>query len=154
MRKMVAVVSTYSPKPGEVTRNWHVIDAEDVVLGRLAVACATLLRGKHKPTYAPHVDTGDFVVVVNAGKIALTGNKRTDKLARRHSGYPGGLRSQAYGDLLDTDPRKAVERAVWGMLPKNKLSRRLLGKLKVYAGSEHPHTAQQPQPYTISQVAQ
>jgi large subunit ribosomal protein L13 len=151
---MVAVVSTYSPKPGEVTRNWHVIDAEDVVLGRLAVACATLLRGKHKPTYAPHVDTGDFVVVVNAGKIALTGNKRTDKLARRHSGYPGGLRSQAYGDLLDTDPRKAVERAVWGMLPKNKLSRRLLGKLKVYAGSEHPHTAQQPQPYTISQVAQ
>ncbi|MGC3955838.1 MAG: 50S ribosomal protein L13 [Propionicimonas sp.] len=147
-------MSTYSPKPGEVTRNWHVIDAEDVVLGRLAVTAATLLRGKHKAQFAPHVDTGDFVVVVNASKIALTGNKRTDKLAYRHSGRPGGLKSIPYGELLEKDPRKAVERAVWGMLPKNKLSRQLIKKLKVYAGPEHPHTAQQPQPYQITQIAQ
>ena len=147
-------MSTYSPKPGEVTRTWHVIDADDVVLGRLAVTAATLLRGKHKAQFAPHVDTGDFVIVVNASKIALTGNKRTDKLAHRHSGRPGGLKSVSYGELLATDPRQAVERAVWGMLPKNKLSRQLIRKLKVYAGPEHPHTAQQPQPYQITQIAQ
>jgi large subunit ribosomal protein L13 len=151
---VVASVSTYSPKPGEITRSWHVIDADDVVLGRLAVTVATLLRGKHKATFAPHVDGGDFVVVVNAEKIALTGHKRTDKLAVRHSGYPGGLRAVSYGSLLATDPRKAVERAVWGMMPKNKLSRRLMTKLKVYAGPEHPHAAQQPQPYQITQIAQ
>ena len=147
-------MSTYSPKPGEVTRNWHVIDAEDVVLGRLAVTAATLLRGKHKPTFAPHVDTGDFVVVVNASKIALTGKKATDKYAVRHSGRPGGLKKVAYGELLAKDPRKAVELAVWGMLPKNKLSRRLIGKLKVYPGPEHPHQAQQPTTYKITQIAQ
>ncbi|MFT4227267.1 50S ribosomal protein L13 [Micropruina sp.] len=147
-------MSTYSPKSGEITRNWHVIDASDVVLGRLAVTAATLLRGKHKAQFAPHVDTGDFVVVVNASKIALTGNKRTAKLAHRHSGRPGGLKSVPYGELLEKDPRAAVERAVWGMLPKNKLSRQLLSKLKVYAGPEHPHTAQQPQPYQITQIAQ
>ncbi len=147
-------MSTYSPKPGEVTRNWHVIDADDVVLGRLAVTAATLLRGKHKAQFAPHVDTGDFVVVVNASKVALTGNKRTDKLAYRHSGRPGGLKSISYGELLEKDPRKAVEKAVWGMLPKNKLSRQLIKKLKVYAGPEHPHTAQKPQPYQITQIAQ
>ncbi len=147
-------MSTYSPKPGEVTRNWHVIDADDVVLGRLAVTAATLLRGKHKAQFAPHIDTGDFVVVVNASKVALTGNKRTDKLAYRHSGRPGGLKSISYGDLLASDPRKAVEKAVWGMLPKNKLSRQLIKKLKVYAGPEHPHTAQKPQPYQITQIAQ
>ncbi len=130
------------------------IDASDVVLGRLAVTAATLLRGKHKAQFAPHVDTGDFVVVVNASKIALTGNKRTAKLAHRHSGRPGGLKSVPYGELLDKDPRAAVERAVWGMLPKNKLSRQLLSKLKVYAGPEHPHAAQQPQPYQITQIAQ
>ncbi len=130
------------------------IDASDVVLGRLAVTAATLLRGKHKAQFAPHVDTGDFVVVVNASKIALTGNKRTAKLAHRHSGRPGGLKSVPYGELLEKDPRAAVERAVWGMLPKNKLSRQLLSKLKVYAGPEHPHTAQQPQPYQITQIAQ
>ena len=130
------------------------IDAEDVVLGRLAVTAATLLRGKHKPQFAPHVDTGDFVIVVNASKIALTGNKRTDKLAYRHSGRPGGLSAVPYGELLDRDPRKAVERAVWGMLPKNKLSRQLIKKLKVYAGPEHPHAAQKPQPYQITQIAQ
>ena len=130
------------------------IDASDVVLGRLAVTAATLLRGKHKAQFAPHVDTGDFVVVVNASKIALTGNKRTAKLAHRHSGRPGGLKSVPYGELLEKDPRAAVERAVWGMLPKNKLSRQLLSKLKVYAGPEHPHAAQQPQPYQITQIAQ
>ena len=154
MEAGLKTVSTYSPKPGEVTRKWHVIDAEDIVLGRLAVTAATLLRGKHKAQYAPHVDTGDFVVVVNASKIALTGNKRTDKLASRHSGRPGGLKSVPYGELLATDPRHAVERAVWGMLPKNKLSRQQIKKLKVYAGPEHPHSAQQPQPYQISQIAQ
>jgi len=151
---MVQLVPTYSPKPGEVTRNWHVIDAEDVVLGRLAVTVATLLRGKNKPQFAPHIDVGDFVVVVNADKIALTGKKRGSKMAHRHSGYPGGLKAVSYGDLLAIDPRKAVERAVWGMMPKNKLSRQLIGKLKVYSGPEHPHSAQKPQPYTITQVAQ
>ena len=147
-------MSTYSPKPGEITRNWHVIDASDVVLGRLAVTAATLLRGKHKPTFAPHVDGGDFVIVVNASKIALTGNKAAAKMAYRHSGRPGGLRAVPYGELLEKDPRQAVERAVWGMLPKNKLSRQLMGKLKVYAGAEHPHAAQKPQPYEITQIAQ
>lgn len=151
---MVSHVSTYSPKPGEITRNWHVIDASDVVLGRLAVTAATLLRGKHKPTFAPHVDQGDFVVVVNANKIALSGNKRTTKMAYRHSGKPGGLRAVPYGELLAKDPRKAVELAVWGMLPKNKLSRQLISKLKVYAGPEHPHAAQKPAQYEITQIAQ
>lgn len=147
-------MATYSPKPGEITRNWLVIDAQDVVLGRLAVTVANLLRGKHKPTFAPHVDTGDFVVVINASKVALTGKKSSDSLRHWHSGYPGGLRSESIGDLLARDPRQAVEKAVWGMLPKNKLSRRLLGKLKVYAGTNHPHAAQRPQPYEIKQVAQ
>ncbi len=130
------------------------IDASDIVLGRLAVTAATLLRGKHKAQFAPHVDTGDFVIVVNASKIALTGNKRETKMAYRHSGRPGGLRAVPYGELLDNDPRKAVELAVWGMLPKNKLSRQLIKKLKVYSGPEHPHAAQQPQPYAITQIAQ
>lgn len=147
-------MSTYSPKPGDVTRNWHVIDASDVVLGRLAVTAATLLRGKHKATFAPHVDGGDFVVVVNASKVALTGNKATDKLVHRHSGRPGGLTSQAIGDAIAADPRKVVEKAVWGMLPKNRLSRQVIKKLKVYAGPEHPHAAQQPQAYQITQIAQ
>ena len=147
-------MSTYSPKSGEITSAWLVIDAQDVVLGRLAVTAATLLRGKHKATYAPHVDGGDFVVVVNASKIALTGNKRTDKMAYRHSGRPGGLKAVPYGELLDKDPRKAVELAVWGMMPKNKLARQLIKKLKVYAGPEHPHSAQKPQPYQITQIAQ
>ncbi len=130
------------------------IDASDVVLGRLAATVATILRGKHKPTYAPHVDTGDFVVVVNADKIALSGNKATTKMAFRHSGRPGGLRAVPYGELLEKDPRQAVERAVWGMLPKNKLSRQQLKKLKVYGGPEHPHAAQKPQAYEITKIAQ
>ncbi|MGN6244678.1 MAG: 50S ribosomal protein L13 [Motilibacteraceae bacterium] len=145
---------TYSPKPGDVQRQWHVIDADDVVLGRLATQVATLLRGKHKPTFAPHVDTGDFVVVVNAAKVALTGSKREQKMAYRHSGYPGGLRAVSYAELLEKDPRKAVEKAVKGMLPHNSLGRQMLTKLKVYSGPEHPHQAQQPQPFQITQVAQ
>jgi large subunit ribosomal protein L13 len=147
-------VRTYSPKPGEIERQWHVIDASDVVLGRLATHAATLLRGKHKPTFAPHVDTGDFVVIVNAGKVALTGNKRQTKIAYRHSGYPGGLRQTNYSDLLSKRPERAVEQAVKGMLPHNKLGRKLIRKLKVYAGPEHPHAAQQPVPFEIKQIAQ
>ncbi|MGH3471413.1 MAG: 50S ribosomal protein L13 [Nocardioidaceae bacterium] len=145
---------TYSPKPGDVTPVWHVIDATDVVLGRLAVECATLLRGKHKPTYAPHMDTGDFVVIINAEKVALSGNKRESKLAYRHSGYPGGLSATPYGTLLEKNPRQVVEKAVWGMLPKNRLGRQMLRKLKVYGGSEHPHQAQRPVPHQISQISQ
>ena len=145
---------TYSPKAADVTRQWHVIDAEDVVLGRLAVQAATLLRGKHKPTYAPHVDGGDFVVIVNAEKVALSGNKRTDKLAYRHSGYPGGLKSIPYGELLERDAAKAIEKSVRGMLPKNKLGSQIIRKLKVYAGPDHPHTAQKPQPFEIKQISQ
>ncbi len=145
---------TYSPKPGEVTRQWHVVDATDVVLGRLASQVAALLRGKHKTTFAPHVDTGDFVVVINADKVALTGAKAEQKRAYRHSGYPGGLAATSYTELLATNPRRAVQKAVAGMLPHNSLGRKQLTKLKVYAGPEHPHAAQQPQPFTISQVAQ
>ncbi len=145
---------TYSPKAGDITRQWHVIDASDVVLGRLASQAAILLRGKHKPTFAPHVDGGDFVVIINADKVALSGSKREDKLAYRHSGYPGGLRATSYGSLLDTNPRRAVEKAVKGMLPHNKLGRAQASKLKVYAGPEHPHAAQKPVPFQISQVAQ
>ena len=145
---------TYSPKPGDVQRQWHVIDARDIVLGRLASQTANLLRGKHKPIFAPHVDTGDFVIIINADKVHLSGNKREDKLAYRHSGYPGGLRSVKYGDLIDKDPRKAIEKAVRGMLPKNSLGRQQLSKLKVYRGEEHPHAAQKPEPFVISQVAQ
>jgi len=149
---MVRSVSTYSPKPGDVTRSWHVIDANDVVLGRLAVTAATLLRGKHKPTYAPHVDGGDFVVIVNAAKISV--GHRDDKMYYRHSGRPGSLKAVSAATLLDSDPRRVVESAVWGMLPKNRLSRKVIKKLKVYAGPEHPHVAQQPQPYEITQIAQ
>lgn len=141
---------TYSPKPSDITRQWHVIDAENVVLGHLATQAATLLRGKHKPTFAPHVDGGDFVIIVNADKIALTGNKRESKLEHRHTGYPGGLKSVSVGELLSSEPRKAVQNAVWGMLPKNRLSRKIIKKLKVYAGPQHPHAAQQPQPFEMA----
>jgi large subunit ribosomal protein L13 len=147
-------VRTYTPKPGEVEQAWYVIDATDVVLGRLASHVATLLRGKHKPQFAPHVDTGDFVVVVNAGKIALTGAKREQKMDYRHSGYPGGLSATSYVELLEKNPRRAVEKAVKGMLPHTTLGRQMLTKLKVYAGPEHPHQAQQPVPFEISQISQ
>ena len=145
---------TYSPKPGEIERQWHIIDASDVVLGRLATHTANLLRGKHKPTFAPHVDTGDFVVIINAGKVALTGNKRQTKVAYRHSGYPGGLTATPYSKLLEKRPERVVEKAIKGMLPHTSLGRQMASKLKVYAGPEHPHDAQKPVPYEITQVAQ
>jgi large subunit ribosomal protein L13 len=147
-------VRTFSPKDSDITRQWHVIDASDVVLGRLASQAAVLLRGKHKPIFAPHVDTGDFVIVINADKVALTGNKLEQKRAYRHSGYPGGLRAVGYAELMAKHPERAVEKAVRGMLPKNSLGRKTLRKLKVYAGPDHPHQAQQPVPFEITQVPQ
>lgn len=147
-------MSTYSPKPGDITRAWHVIDATDVILGRLATHAATLLRGKHKPTYAPHMDTGDFVVIVNAEKVAVSGNKRTADFRYRHSGYPGGLRQRSVGEMIEKHPDRLVETAVKGMLPKNRLGRAMGKKLKVYAGPAHPHGAQKPVEFQITQVAQ
>ena len=147
-------MSTFSPKPGDITRAWHVIDATDVVLGRLAVQAATLLRGKHKPTYAPHMDTGDFVVIVNAEKISVSGGKRDDKFIYRHSGFPGGLKQRSVGEMIEKHPDRLVEKAVKGMLPKNRLGRAMGKKLKVYAGPQHPHAAQQPAAFEITQVAQ
>ena len=145
---------TYSPKPGDITRDWHVIDAEDVILGRLAVQVANLLRGKHKAIFAPHMDTGDFVVVVNAEKVALSSNKATTKVTYRHSGYPGGLTATPVGQQLEKDARKVIEKAVWGMLPKNKLGRQMIKKLKVYSGPNHPHQAQKATPFEIKQISQ
>jgi large subunit ribosomal protein L13 len=140
-------VSTFSPKPSDVTRSWHVVDAEGLVLGRLSTEVARLLRGKHKPIYAPHLDTGDHVIVVNAAKVVMSAGKADKQLIYRHSGYPGGLRAQTYADLLSTRPEEAVRRAVRGMLPKGTLGRKMLRKLKVYAGPAHPHAAQKPQPF-------
>lgn len=145
---------TYSPKAADQKHDWIVIDATDVVLGRLASHAAALLRGKHKPTFAPHMDMGDYVVIVNADKVVLTGNKAAQKKAYRHSGYPGGLTAVSYDELLATKPERAVEKAIRGMLPKNALGRDLFRKLKVYAGAEHPHAAQQPTAYVFDQVAQ
>ena len=145
---------TYTPKPADITRQWHVIDASDIVLGRLASQTAKLLRGKHKPIYAPHMDTGDFVIIVNAAKVVLTGNKAAQKMYTRHSGYPGGLRQTSYTELLGTRPKLAVERAIKGMIPHNTLGRQMLSKLKVYDGPTHPHEAQMPKPYELIQVAQ
>ena len=135
---------TYTPKPGEVERAWHVIDADGVVLGRLATQCARLLRGKHKPVFTPHVDTGDFVIVVNASKVALTGQKREQKVEHRHSGYPGGLKEESLQALMARKPEIVIERAVKGMLPQNRLGRAMFKKLHVYRGAEHRHQAQQP----------
>jgi large subunit ribosomal protein L13 len=153
-RKQSAVTRTFSPKPADIQHEWVVIDATDIVLGRLASHTAALLRGKHKATFAPHVDTGDYVIIVNADKVALTGQKLEQKLAYRHSGYPGGLSAQSYAQMLEKHPTRAVEKAVRGMLPKNSLGRAQFKKLKVYAGGEHPHAAQQPTPYSLTQVAQ
>jgi large subunit ribosomal protein L13 len=150
----VIVTRTFSPTPADVQRNWVVIDANDVVLGRLASHAAVLLRGKHKPTFAQHMDMGDFVIIINAEKVALTGSKLTQKKAYRHSGYPGGLTATTYSELLEKNPVRAVEKAIRGMLPKNSLGRAQIKKLKVYAGAEHPHAAQQPTTYTLDQVAQ
>jgi large subunit ribosomal protein L13 len=137
-------VRTYSPKRSEITRQWHVIDAEGLVLGRMATEVARILRGKHKPTYAPHMDTGDHVIIVNADKVVLTAGKAEAKQVYRHTGFPGGIRSTTYAELLSEKPAEAVRRTVRGMLPKNRLGRQQLKKLKVYAGPTHPHAAQQP----------
>jgi len=136
---------TYSPKASEITRAWYSVDAEGLVLGRLATEVARLLRGKHKPTFAPHLDSGDHVVVVNAAKVVMTAGKAAKATSYRHSGYPGGLRATTYSDMLATKPEEVVRRAVAGMLPKGPLGRQMLAKLKVYAGPEHPHSAQLPE---------
>ena len=136
---------TYSPKASEITRAWHVVDAEGMVLGRLATEVATILRGKHKPTFAPHMDMGDFVIIVNADKVVLTSNKAETKLVRHHTGYPGGLKTRTYGEVLGKRPEEAIRRTVKGMIPKNRLGNQIINKLKVYAGPDHPHAAQSPQ---------
>jgi large subunit ribosomal protein L13 len=138
-------VKTYSAKKETARHNWFVVDATDKTLGRMATEIANRLRGKHKADYTPHVDTGDYVVVVNAEKVKVTGNKAADKNYYHHTGYPGGIKSISFEKLIDKAPERAIEAAVKGMMPKNKLSRAMLGKLKVYAGNEHPHSAQQPQ---------
>jgi large subunit ribosomal protein L13 len=141
-----AHLATQSAKPAEVERRWYVVDATDQVLGRLATRIATILRGKHKPTFTPHVDTGDFIVVVNAARVRLTGNKREAKTYYRHTGWPGGLKSTTAAKVLDgAHPERVLESAVRGMLPKNHLGRQMFSKLKVYAGAEHPHAAQKPE---------
>ena len=145
---------TYSPKAAEQKHDWLVIDATDVVLGRLATHAAALLRGKHKTTFAPHMDMGDHVININADKVVLTGNKASKKKYYDHSGYPGGLRTTSYTEMIEGKPERVVERAIRGMLPKNSLGRDQFRKLKVYAGGEHPHAAQQPTTYAIGQVAQ
>ena len=139
-------MKTFSAKPHEVKRDWYVVDAEGKTLGRLATEVATRLRGKHKPTYTPHLDSGDYVVVINADKVELAGEKAADKLYHRHSGFPGGIKSVPFAEMMDKKPTQIIETAVKGMLPKTKLGREMGKKLKVYAGSEHPHAAQQPQP--------
>ncbi len=141
---------TYSPKPADIQRAWHVVDADGLVLGRLATEVASILRGKHKPMFAPHMDTGDHVIVVNAAKVVLTAGKEGKKEAIRHSGYPGGLKRRSYTDIMARNPEEAVRRAVRGMLPRGPLGRQMLKKLKVYAGATHPHAAQLPQPLAIA----
>ena len=143
------LVRTYSPKPSEIERVWYVVDAEDIVLGRLATEVARVLRGKHRPIFAPHIDTGDHVIVVNAAKIVLTANKGEQSFAYRHSGYPGSLRATSYGELRRVKPEELVRRSVRGMLPKGTLGHKMLTKLKVYAGPEHPHAAQLPRPLEL-----
>jgi large subunit ribosomal protein L13 len=146
-------MKTHSTKPSEIEREWWLVDADGIVLGRLASEVAQRLRGKHKPYFSPHLDTGDHVIVVNAAKVVLTGNKIRQKQWHRHSGYPGGLKSVAYSRLMATQPERAVEKAVRGMLPSNRLGRAMSKKLKVYAGPEHPHSAQDPKVLDLSQVA-
>ena len=143
-------MKTYNAKPGEISRDWYVVDADGQTLGRLATELADVLRGKGKPQYTPHVDTGDFIVVVNAEKVQVTGNKLDQKLYYRHSGYPGGLRSRTLREQLDRRPEEVIRKAVRGMLPKNRLARRQITKLKIYAGPEHPHASQTPKPLPLS----
>lgn len=140
---------TYSPKNKDIQRNWHLIDVRKKVLGRAATQIATLLRGKHKPIFSPHLDCGDFVIVINAAKIKLTGNKLNDKLYYRHSGYPGALKTQSAAKLLKEKPEKVLEKAVSGMIPRNRLRKQVLSKLKIFPGDEHPHQAQNPEPFKI-----
>jgi len=142
-------MKTFSAKPHEVKRDWFVIDADGKTLGRMATEIAHRLRGKHKAEYTPHVDTGDYIVVINAGKVRVTGNKATDKVYYRHTGYPGGIRSETFEKLIARKPERVIEIAVKGMLPHNPLGRAMLRKLKVYPGSNHPHTAQQPQELNV-----
>ena len=142
-------MKTVSMRAEDVRRSWFVVDAEDKTLGRLATEIATRLRGKHKPEYTPHVDTGDYVILVNAEKIRVTGAKTTDKMYYRHSGYPGGIKSRSFEQMRDSHPERIIEKAVKGMMPRNPLGRAMLKKLKVYAGGEHPHSAQQPEPLEI-----
>ena len=142
-------MKTVSTKPADATRDWYVVDAEGKTLGRMATEIARRLRGKHKPEYTPHVDTGDYIIVVNAEKVRVTGNKAKDKMYYRHTGYPGGLRSMSFEKMVDHAPERTVEFAVKGMLPKGPLGRAMYAKLKVYAGTEHPHQAQQPQALTL-----
>ena len=145
---------TYSPRADEIQREWYVVDADGLTLGRMATEVARVLRGKHKTMYTPHMDTGDHVVIINADKVVLTGNKASKKKYYDHSGYPGGLRTTSYTEMIEGKPERVVERAIRGMLPKNSLGRDQFRKLKVYAGGEHPHAAQQPTTYAIGQVAQ
>jgi large subunit ribosomal protein L13 len=147
--RVVTSMKTYVAKPTDRERNWHVVDANGKTLGRLATQLADVLRGKRKPEYTPHIDTGDFVVVINARDVAVTGNKREQKRYYRHSGYPGGLRSRTLGEQLERRPEEVIRRAVRGMLPRNRLARRQITKLKVYAGPDHPHAAQKPEPLEI-----
>ena len=143
---------TYTPKANDITREWHVIDASGLVLGRLATVAASLLRGKHRPFFAPHLDTGDHVIIVNADKIVVTSNKLSQKFAYRHSGYPGGIKATSWQTLMDEKPTQLIESAVKGMVPKTRLGRAQMGKLFIYAGPDHPHAAQQPQPYDTSAI--
>jgi large subunit ribosomal protein L13 len=145
LQRKIVPLRTFTPKVTEIQRAWYVVDADGLVLGRLASEVARILRGKHRPYFAPHVDTGDHVIVVNADKVVMTSNKAGDKLAYRHSGYPGGLRSTSYAELLDKSPDEMIRRSVRGMLPKNTLGRQMLSKLNVYAGPDHPHAAQGPE---------
>lgn len=138
-------MKTFSAKEQAVMRKWYIVDATDKTLGRISTQIAKYLRGKHKPEYTPHVDTGDFVVVINADKVAVTGNKLTDKVYYHHTGHPGGIKSSTLEQMLEKHPTRVIEKAVKGMLPKNSLGRKMYGKLKVYAGAEHPHAAQQPE---------
>ncbi len=149
-RLEIDVMKTYTPKASEITREWHIVDAEGMILGRLCTEVARVLRGKHKPIFAPHIDTGDHVIIVNADKVVLTSGKAEKKLVHRHSGYPGGLRSETYAEKMARKPEQAVMDTIRGMIPKTRLGRAQISKLKVYAGPTHPHAAQNPQPLEIA----
>ena len=152
-RLEIDVMKTYTPKASEITREWHIVDAEGMIVGRLCTEVARVLRGKHKPIFAPHIDTGDHVIIVNADKVVMTSGKESRQMIYRHSGYPGGLKSESFAELLDRKPADAVRRSVRGMLPKGRLGRQQMTKLKVYAGPDHPHQAQSPTPLAVPGAA-